>query len=89
MKKTMPSASSSKARLSALVSGGSYTPISTNTVSQFTDISVSNGTPYFYVVTAVNSEPILLEETDVEMTMRAFPVASALVTVSSSACTTV
>jgi hypothetical protein len=39
----------------ATVSGGPYTPIQTNWAStSFTDTGLTNGTPYYYVVTATN-----------------------------------
>jgi hypothetical protein len=36
-------------------SGGPYTQIAAPTTTSYTDTSVTNGTPYFYVVSAVNS----------------------------------
>ncbi len=36
-------------------SGGPYTTISSPTAASFTDSSLANGTPYFYVVSAVNA----------------------------------
>jgi fibronectin type 3 domain-containing protein len=35
--------------------GGPYTKVSSPTATTFTDIGLTNGTPYFYVVTAANS----------------------------------
>ncbi|HEU6448038.1 MAG TPA: hypothetical protein VFV23_06355 [Verrucomicrobiae bacterium] len=39
----------------ALVSGGSYTPITSTSATNFTDSSVANGNFYYYVVAATNS----------------------------------
>src|SRR5262249_33489774 len=39
----------------ATVSGGPYTTVGSPTSTSFTDTGLSNGTTYFYVVTAVNS----------------------------------
>jgi O-glycosyl hydrolase len=36
-------------------SGGPYTAIASPTTASYTDTTVANGTPYYYVVTAVNS----------------------------------
>jgi hypothetical protein len=38
----------------ALVSGGPYTNIATNTITSFPDTTLTNGTAYHYVVSAVN-----------------------------------
>ncbi len=39
----------------ALVSGGPYTLVSNTTATEFTDASLSNGTTYYYVITALNA----------------------------------
>jgi fibronectin type 3 domain-containing protein len=52
---TVPAAGNYTVRR-ATVSGGPYTTInSTVTVGNLTDVTVANGTPYFYVVAAANS----------------------------------
>lgn len=40
----------------ATVSGGPYTTVSSPTSATYTDTSVTNGTTYYYVVTAVNAQ---------------------------------
>jgi fibronectin type 3 domain-containing protein len=37
------------------VSGGPYTTVASPTSTTFTDTALTNGTTYYYVVTAVNS----------------------------------
>lgn len=39
----------------ALISGGSYNPLASLTVTNYTDLAVTNGTFYYYVVTATNA----------------------------------
>jgi fibronectin type 3 domain-containing protein len=39
----------------ATTTGGPYTPVSNPTTAAFTDVGLTNGTTYFYVVSAVNS----------------------------------
>jgi fibronectin type 3 domain-containing protein len=55
------------------VSGGPYTVVGTATSPSFTDTSASNGTTYFYVVSAVNANGESANSTQVSATPSATP----------------
>ena len=53
---TAPSANATRFNIKrATVSGGPYTTAGTSTATSYTDTGLTNGTPYFYVVSAENS----------------------------------
>lgn len=52
----------------ATVSGGPYTQVGTPTSTSYTDTSVTNGTKYFYVITAVTSAGESANSTEVSAT---------------------
>lgn len=56
-------------------SGGPYTTISSPTTTSYTDTTVTNGTPYYYVVSAVNSAGESANSSEVTATPVAPPAA--------------
>jgi autotransporter-associated beta strand protein len=62
-----PSATSYKVKRSVAI-GGPYTPVGTPTETSFTDSPLVNGTPYFYVVSAMTGAAESGDSTEVSVT---------------------
>ena len=70
--------------LRSTASGGPYTSVGSTAAPSYTDSSVSNGTKYYYVVTATNSAGTSSNSTEVSATPAAPPPGSATITVTAS-----